>query len=499
MTEPSGEASAAIARNTAAFRRMMGYAQDRLADEAGLPRKTIYNTERYGMAGTRTLEKLARVFGVSAATMLESDPETAEAVFLARRVDRLSERAKETFFRSVQSKGAGRDAQPAEGVAASPLREPKTVTSTLAPSDADRQFAAEQVSELFRLPQSQWELRLQQEPRFLSVACAWEMLAQGERMNRIHPGKAMDIYRLALKVIEDIAAVLPEPPHELHATVWKNIAWTLRSFGEYAEAEAALDTAEQCARACADRGSMLARVKLSRAIHLTSLERWDEALQLVTESRATFRAIEDSARYAMTFDQEANILLYRQDGATAIPILKRLMKETVDDETRARRSLNLAIAYELAGDLKSALSTLKKAQALHKSLGWTHELTKDRWALGRILAKAGAIDEALETLEQASLEFREMGDADNVVAVDLERCAIEIENECHGEATFTRLRAVASYAIEKRLPQSECRALLFLQQLGPSAKLVHIRYVKDFIADLPRHPHREFFPPELAA
>jgi tetratricopeptide (TPR) repeat protein len=325
------------------------------------------------------------------------------------------------------------------------------------------------------------------------------MLAQGERMNRIHPGQAMDIYKLALKVIEDLAPSLPEPPHELRATVWKNIAWTLRSFGEFAEAEAALDTAEQSARACDDRGSMLARLKLSRAIHLTSLERWDEALQLVTESRATFREIGDSDRYAMTFDQEANILLYRKDGAAAVPILKRLMKETVDDETRARRSLNLAIAYELAGDLKSALSTLKKAQTLHESLGWTHELTKDRWALGRILAKAGAIDEALETLEQASLEFRGMGDADNVVAVDLERCAIEIENEQHGEATFDRLRAVASYAIEKRLPQSECRALLFLQQLGPSAKLTHIRYVKDFIADLPRHPHREFSPPGLAA
>lgn len=41
-------------------------------------------------------------------------------------------------------------------------------------------------------------------------------------------------------------------------------------------------------------------------------------------------------------------------------------------------------------------------------------------------------------------------------------------------------------------PIKECQALLYLQQLGPSAKPAQIRYVKDFIADLPLHPHREF-------
>lgn len=500
--ESSSETSSALARNTASFRRRMGFAQERLADEAGLPRKTIYNTEKYGNAGTRTIEKLARVFGVPAATMLEPDAETAEAVFMAKQVDRLSERAKQTFFRSISNGAVDRDSKPVEAIPRARARRARVVRGTVdvaGPTDADRQFASEQVAALFRLPKAEWQKRLQEEPRFLSVASAWEMLAQAGRLDYVNAREATSRYRLALKVIEDLAAVLPQPPHELRATVWKDLAWTLRSVGEYTEAEAALDTAEQSARLCADREGMLARVKLMRAIVLTTMERYDEALPLVRESRATFGEIDDPVRYAMAVEQEALILMRWNDAANAIAILKRLLKESTDDETRARRYGNLALAFEMAGDLGSARKTLKRAHTLHARLGWTHVMRMDQWALGRIMAKTGDLDEGLLMLDRASEQSRELEDADSAVRIDLDRCVIEIENDRQTESTYNRLRAIAAFAIEKRLPQSECRALLFLQQLGRTTKPAHIRYVKDFIEDLARHPHREFVPPEIAA
>ena len=496
-----GQAALAVARNTASFRRRMGFGQERLAEEAGLPRKTIYNTETHGSAGTRTLEKLARVFGVSVATLMEPDMETADAVFLAKQVDRLSERAKQAFFRSLADGTAEPQGRPFD---ASRLRTSRptlvhALTGASADTDADRQLVSEPIAELFRLPESEWAKRLEAEPRLMSVAAAWEMVAQGDTMSRVNARVAASRYKLALRVIEDLAAVLPEPPHELRATAWKGIAWNLRSVGEYIEAEAALDQAEHSARFCSDRGGMLARVKLTRAIVLTTMERLDEALPLVHESREVFREIDDRLRYSMALEQEAIILLKRDEAARAVPIFKRLLKEAPDDETRAVRLGTLAAAYERAGDFASARKTLKKALAVHTALGWTHVLRNDQWLLGKILAKTGDVDGGLKMLDRASEQSQLLDDADSAVRIDLDRCQIEIENDRQTESTYDRLRAIAAYAIDKRLPQSECRALLFLQQLGRTAKPAHIVYVKDFIANLARHPHREFVPPELAA
>jgi tetratricopeptide (TPR) repeat protein/DNA-binding XRE family transcriptional regulator len=499
--ESSAEISAALARNTASFRRRMGFAQEKLAEEARLPRKTIYNTEKFGNAGTRTIEKLARVFGVPASTMLEEDPETAEAVFLAKQVDRLSARAKQTFFHSMTNQRSAPDLERA--ATPTQLFRKRSVSSTgeVAHQTAgEGQHPSEAVSALFRLPESRWQGRLEEDPRLFSVASAFAMLAHAEGMMETEPRVAITCYRLVLFVVEAIAKTDPISVHELRASAWKSLGWTLRKIGDYKEAATALDQAEAAARLCANGESMLARVKLTRAILLTTTERSHEALVLVNEARATFEAIHDLERYDMAIEQEAVILLSRHDGARAIPILKRLLNKSTDEPTKARRYYNLAIASELADDLVSARKYLKKAASLAAKLGWTHALCKNRWALGRILAKAGDVDDALTTLECASAEFRALDDADSAVRVDLDRCAFEIENGRHNEEeTFDRLRAITSYAIEKRLPQSECRALLFLQQLGRAAKPAHIRYVNDFIHDLAKHPHREFVAPELAA
>lgn len=524
------EVASALARNTALFRGRMGYSQERLADEAGVPRKTIYNTEKHGNAGTRTIEKLAAVFGVSVATMLELDEATAEAVFLARQVDRLSEDARQTFFRAVGKEAAdqsrsmqrARSESSAEPIARSrtpaparsgvlaprlprkegvpeAAREREPGPGLAAPDEADKQFASEQVPALFRLPTSEWHKRLEEEPRFMSIASAREMLAEADRTKEDRPREAIGYFRLAIFVAEEVAKTLPTPPHEFRVTVLTHLAWTLRHVGDYIEAEAALDIAEDAANLCAERESMLARVKLTRAIVLTAWQRWDEALPLVRESRATFAEVNDPARYEMALEQEAVILLSRGDPVGALPILKRVASVAADDQTKARRYLNLAFAFEQSGALTPARNYLKKASALHSKLGWKHALLRSTWMHGKIIAKTGDIDGSLKTLARASEGFRELEDADSAVCVDLDRCEIEIANDRQDTATFDRLRAVATYAIEKRLPESQCRALLFLQRLGRTTKPIHIRYVRDFIMDLEKHPHREFVPPELAA
>lgn len=460
-----------------------------LADQAALPRKTIYNTEKRGNASARTIEKLAIVLGVPVEMMTEPDPEMAEAAFLASQVNRLGADARQSFFRAIE----GHLGHRAERRQTAPPVDVAHASSET--SDAER-FAAEEIPTLLRRPKSEWHRCLEEEPRYKSLTCAWKLLDEADRMTYERPREAIEYYRLALFIAEEIGRSHPISSVQLRVRGWKELAWTLREVGEYTAAESALDTAEHIASFCIDREKQLARVKLSRAILRTSTEHLDEALVLVREARATFSLVNDPAGYEMAVEQEAHILLRRKDGSGAVAILEGLETEAADDATKGRLFLSLAYGYRLAGSLTSAQQYLEKAIALHEKLGWTHILYKDMSLLGSIMAEAGEIESALETLGRASDGFRNLEDVSGAIGADLDRCEIEIDCGRADAHTFDRLRAAATYAIEKGLPQSQCRALLFLQRLGRGMEATHIRYVKDFIQDLETHPHRDFVPPE---
>lgn len=439
-----GGIEAALARNTAAFRKRLGLSQETLAEDAGLSRKTIYNAETFGTAAPRTIEKLASVFGVPVTAMIEPDEESALAIFMGMQGDRLSPHAQDMFFRTVR-KAAERTQQ----------------------RSIDRALVcdAAQVLALFALPESRWYGKVHEDPRLLSEAAATEMLTQSESMNAVNGRVAVSRFRFTLRVIEEIR---PEPPHELRALGWKGIAWNLRSLGDYSEALAALDAAERSAELCTDRKSMLARIKLTRAIVWTTMERWDESLDLVRESRRTFREIGDEMRAVMADEQEAIVLMKLGRAMSATRILKRLLREPADDATLARRYTNLAGALDLAGDIVAARRMLKKAIALHQKLGWKQRLTMDAWMLGRLQVKEGGVEKGLVLLARVSAKSRQLDDPDTAIRVDLDRCEIEIKHRLHTAETFDRLRSVATYATENGLADSERRARVLLSRPHPA-------------------------------
>ena len=74
------------------------------------------------------------------------------------------------------------------------------------------------------------------------------------------------------------------------------------------------------------------------------------------------------------------------------------LSEAADEETTARRYYNLAAACELADELTRAKIYLEKAASIHEKLGWWQMLCRDRWILGKILAKSKNIDAGLVLL-----------------------------------------------------------------------------------------------------
>jgi tetratricopeptide (TPR) repeat protein len=377
----------------------------------------------------------------------------------------------------------------------------RTMTGILTVSgrqERARAFAASAVPALFHEPKDEWYRRVAEDIRFVSIEAVWAMLGEADRVSEERPRQAVSYYDLAVFVAEEIALTQAPPSEEFRVAAWKDLAWCLRRVGEYGRAEHALEKAEQACANCADRAGMLARVALSRGILYTSMERFDEALQLIGVAKDEFRRLGDAERVDMAIEQEANILIGRNDGTGALRSLMALMTEPADDHTRARRYGNLAIAFELAGSLPSARQFLRKARDIHARAGASFLLHKDSWALGRILWKEGRVDDALSTLTLAAEGFRELENVDSAVLVDLLVSEIELSSDRTTAATYDRLRTAAAYSIEKHMPESACRALLFLQQLGKVIKVAHIEYVSEFIRDLREHPHREFVPPIAA-
>lgn len=363
----------------------------------------------------------------------------------------------------------------------------------------EEQFAKAFVAELLSSSPESWNAALLANSAAASVPVAWAILAEADRLCDEHPQDAVAMYEFAVTVAEHVGTVRAIPCHELRVAAWKDLAWVLRRVGEYERATFALDQAEQAADRCADREAMRARVTLARSILLTSMQRLDEALPLLRRARATFLMVGDLDRYEMTLEQEANVLLSRKDGHAAVAILKKLVSEPTDEATKARRFANLAHAFELAGALDTARTYLRKACAIHKKQGATFLRLHDAWTMGRILAKAGAIDRSISLLRFVATGMRNLDDHDTTIMVELNLGEIEVEHQRATAATFHRLREVADYAASKCLPAAELRALSYLEQLGATVRSSQIRYVREFIAALGRNPDREFVPPLVAA
>jgi tetratricopeptide (TPR) repeat protein len=327
-------------------------------------------------------------------------------------------------------------------------------------------------------------------------ALAWAVMDAANSRLYSEPKVALGLFDVAAFIADGVSARGAMHSHELRVEAWKNYAWTLAYFGEYARAEEALDWAEDAADQCADRRHMLAIVQFARGIFLSQMERWTEALVLVIACRKTFRSLGDEVRSAKALEQEANIRMRTGDAAGAVAILSSLIDVAADDATRARRFSNIAKALEIAGVLWLAGEYVAKAQAINERLGATMNLHNNSWTLGRILAKADRIDEAVLTLDRASRGFRSLDAVDDAIRVDLDRSEIELDHRVTTDATYERLRVAAAYAVEKGLPVSKCRALEYLQHLGRAVKIEHIRFVRDFYDHVSSNPHVHFSPPE---
>lgn len=355
------------------------------------------------------------------------------------------------------------------------------------------ELAHERVALILAQPSETWWCAVAADDSLFCPAIVKAILAAADRLMNSTPRESLRVYSLATFAAD--AAAARGGGLELAVEAWKNYAYILCRVGEYALAEEALDEAEQRALDSGYRELALASINLVRAIVLRCMQRFTEALTETRAARDRFRQLGDHERFTKAREEEANILWSIGDGDGAVAILLGLIDEDADDETRARRYANIAMAFEMAGALWSASEYLARANAIHQRLGATFFLHRNMWALGRILNKLHRVDEAIDALAAASEGFRRLDATDNLIRVDLDRSEIEIENGIETDETYQRLRLAASVAIEKHLPVAKWKALDYLQRLGRAATTIHVRSVRDYLAHFDNDPTHDFVPP----
>lgn len=396
---------------------------------------------------------------------------------------------------TIQRVAAGSESSPAEQSDALPdiARRMRRIAER---DDAAKRRAEADVRRVLAQPSSLQVSTLYAHSIEASPALVWRLMDEADQLLFTEPRLALPLYDLATHVADTAAGQGILLSHELRVEAWKNYAWALAFMGEYAKAEDAIFWAEDAANQCADRRHMTAIVNLTRGIQLTQMERWSEALPIVVAARQTFAELGDEPRKIKALEQEANIHVRLGNAAVAVAIHSSIVDLPGDDMTRARRYGNMALSFEAAGALWKASEMLARAKEIHAQLGMSLLLFRDTWALARILSRMRRLDEACAKFAEASAGLRSLDAGDDAIRVDLDWSEVEIEHGSATDATYSRLRAAATYSIEKGLPVAKCRALAYLQQLGRTATVTHVRFVRSFIEMFDSNPHMQFQPPE---
>jgi len=371
----------------------------------------------------------------------------------------------------------------------------------------ERAFAEAAVPRLLSLPENGRHAALRHDPRYFSAEVVWRLLDAALRESEQSPLDSVPTYRLACFIADEVARARPYGAYEkCRYAAWKELGWVYRCIAEYKLSRTALRTALQAAKRlpAPERAEAMARVRLSFGGLYANLRRYRVSLEFIRSAKATFRELGSESCVEMAAELEAHVLLLKGRGREAADILGSLLTTARGDEARARICLNFANALQMSGEGAVATIYLRTARELHEKLGQTYYACRDRWCLAQILDKLGRVTEALDEFAHAS-DFMRHADPHAAVLIDLDRSEAEIRHGVADDRTYSRLRAASAYAIEKQLPAAACHALRYLQREIAIAEravpqIVHaVKFVRRFIEDLEKNPHRDFVPPGVAA
>jgi len=313
-------------------------------------------------------------------------------------------------------------------------------TSVGAKLERERDDSSDVVARYLRdTPTEEWS-RLAEMPDLRNNAALEQMSEEVRRRLHRKPREALAIANLSASIAESLApsqypsVVLAQ----LRGNAWKDRASTLRYLARYDEALEAAERGEEALAPFASLEHDRAVIRMVKGMILAQQEQFEDAHQILSESRRVFREFGDTKRYIQAGMAQAN-MLYREDRYNdSSELLQDLLHDAIssdDLEAQARIHNNLGHSASQLGDFASANIHFSEAVAKFTDLGFVAEVPRTAFGAGVLLIGKGQITAGLARLREARQEFTAAGMVDEAGL-----CALRIVEtliEC-GEDTAAR-------------------------------------------------------------
>lgn len=346
-------------------------------------------------------------------------------------------------------------------------------------------------------PRAQWP-SLARRPE-LRTAGALERLGRevDARLDR-DPREALAIAELATA----IADALPEnayPPiviAQVRAHAWKDRGQALCYLARHDEAIEALDRADALLASFGTLGHDQAIIRFVRATTLQEINRFDESMQLLNESRDVFEAHGDARRSLLCGFAEA-CLLHRLkrfgEARSAYLSLLEVAQELRDDRTLAHLHHDIGYVSVELGDFGTAERHLDHAVLISLRLDWPLQAARSEVVRGVLLARRGENRRALGHISIVRRTFLEHDLVEEAGVFGLEMVQTHLALAECSEAESLAREIVADFT-KARLNTRAIMALGYLSEAiaARTASSATVDRVREYLVSLRKNPEREF-------
>ena len=312
-----------------------------------------------------------------------------------------------------------------------------------------------------------------------------------------NPSHAKAIAELAVAVAEGL------PPDaypvlviaQLRAHAWKDLGKALRFLGKNSEALTVFATAEQRLSKHLTLTHDVAIVRFNLAMSLQEVDRFDESLALLVESKRVFWDHADKRNTLLCGFAEGVLLQrlrrYREVRETYLLLLAST--RNIDTETLAAIHHAIGFCSVDLGDFADAEANLDHAISLYQQNGQPMQILKVELGRGRLFIRSGQPASGITHLRPVRREFLRHG-----LHEEAGLCGLEIVEALlllgRASAAETLARKIVQEFMLARLNSRAIAALGYLSETIAARKAapslaVHVR---EYILSLRTKPEREF-------
>lgn len=361
----------------------------------------------------------------------------------------------------------------------------------------ERRVAKPIVGSLCASGRNVWDMDIA--PEWRKAGFVQELTAAANTALDSDPRSALALAQLALAIATTIpAGSYPAPVQaKIEGTAWKEIGLAHYYMSEYDASLRAYDSSIRAYSTASALAHDEAVIEFARAIVLVDLDRYDEALAILSRVEPLFVDFGDQKHIVQVKALRGNLCLRLHRWEDAVPIYENALAEVPADDLHTRSVLlaNLGEALAELGRVNHAVVMLHDAQQTFAGLGMTIEATRCEWKLGRLLIQTGEYSKAVAMLFRIRRFFLEKGlpEEAGMAGLDLVDASIAIGAT---DGVHALVSQILSELTAANLNSRALTALAYLRDVLPTTPQPGsaVRHVRHYLDRLQNEPALLFLP-----